>query len=136
MANSGANAAAAQTFGPYSPLYQAGNIVFVSGQVGVDLVSGKAPAGAEEQMRQALRNMQNQLATLGLTMHQVAKTTIYTTDMSSFAVMNQVYEQFFPTLRPARSTVGVAALPDVGGGVPIVVEVEAIAYVAEEDRDE
>ena len=116
-----------QTFGPYSPIRQAGQLYFVSGQVGVDPTTKTAPKGVPEQTSQALTNLAAILQTAGLSMQDVVKTTIYITDMGDFAEINDVYSGRFAPPRPARATVGVRELPRVGGKVPILVEIEAIA---------
>lgn len=118
----------ATTFGPYTPVRQAGNLVFVSGQVGVDPVSKAAAADMTEQTKQTLRNLAAVLADNGLTMQDVIKTTVFLTDMDYFSAMNEVYEQAFSALRPARSAVAVRELPRVAGGTKLLVEIEAVAY--------
>lgn len=116
-----------QTFGPYSPIRRAGNTYYISGQVGVNVETKKAPADAASQTERALLNLENVLKSEGLSLDDVVKTTIFTTVMEQFGAINAVYEQRFNTPRPARATVGVAALPNVAD-VPIVVEIEAVAY--------
>lgn len=115
-------------FGPYSPYRQAGGFTYISGQVGVNMDTKQAPASVEEQTSQALMNLGDVLHKAGLQPQDVLKTTIYVTNMADFGKVNAVYEQFFPAPRPARATVGVAALPAVGGHNPILVEIEAVAY--------
>ncbi len=116
-----------QTFGPYTPIRGVGGVYFVSGQVGVDPETKQAAASIEDQTRLALRNLLSVLATEGLTMRDVVKTTVFLTDMVDYDVMNAVYLQHFETPRPARSTVGVKELPRVGGDVTLKVEIEAVA---------
>jgi len=116
-----------QTFGPYSPMYQAGDLYFISGQVGVNPETKKASKDVKEQTAQALMNMSAVLASEGLEMRDVVKTTIYVTDMGDFAGINDVYAGYFDAPRPARATVAVRELPRLGGNVPIVVEIEAVA---------
>lgn len=117
-----------QTFGPYTPVRQAGNMYFVSGQVGVNPNTKTAPADVTGQTEQVLANLKNVLATVDLTLNDVVKTTIYVTDMGTFADINAVYEQYFDAPRPARSTVGVRELPHVAGDTTLLVEIEAVAY--------
>ena len=109
--------------GPYSPVVRAGDFVIVSGQVG--MVDGKVvDGGVIGQTRQVMANLAHQLATVGATLDDVVKTTCFLTDMENFAAFNDAYVEALGNHRPARSTVGVAALP---GG--LVVEVEAWAFV-------
>lgn len=121
-----------QTFGPYSPIRQAGNVYYVSGQVGIDPQTKTAPQTIQEQTKQVLENMKAVLTTAGLTMQDIVKTTIYVTDMGNFAAVNDVYVTYFDQPRPARGTVGVAELPRVGGDTPILVEIEAVAMKGNE----
>jgi 2-iminobutanoate/2-iminopropanoate deaminase len=115
------------TFGPYSPVRQAGNLFVVSGQVGVDPVTRQAGKTVQEQTSQALSNLSDVLAVAGLGMNDVVKTTVFLTNMDDFTAMNEVYLGYFDSPRPARSTVCVKELPRVGGGIPIMVEIEALA---------
>jgi 2-iminobutanoate/2-iminopropanoate deaminase len=109
--------------GPYSPVVRAGDFVIVSGQVG--MVDGKAvEGGVVGQTRQVMANLEHQLATVGASLGDVVKTTCFLTDMENFAAFNDAYVEALGEHRPARSTIGVAALP---GG--LVVEVEAWAYL-------
>ncbi|HMI08821.1 MAG TPA: RidA family protein [Candidatus Saccharimonadales bacterium] len=115
------------TYGPYSPVRKADNLLFVSGQVGVDPITKNASSDIAAQTEQALRNMEDVLHSAEATLQDVVKTTIFLTDMDDFEAINAVYEKVFSTPRPARSTVCVRELPRVGGNVPIRVEIEAVA---------
>lgn len=107
--------------GPYSPVVRAGDLVFTAGQIGI--VDGAlVPGGLEAETRQALDNLQEVLATAGATLGDVVKVTVFLADMGDFAAMNSIYSERFGEHRPARSAVGVAALP-LGARV----EIEAIA---------
>ena len=109
--------------GPYSPVVRAGDWIIVSGQLGIKdgaLVEG----GVSAQTTQALLNLTAQLASVGADLSDVAKTLCFLTDMDTFATFNEAYTGGFGDHRPARSTVGVAALPFAGAGV----EIEAWAY--------
>jgi len=109
--------------GPYSQAIEAGGMVFVSGQLPVDPATGNfAEGGIKEQTRQSLTNAQNILAEAGLTLANVVKTTVFLSDMSNFADMNEVYAQFFSAPYPARSAVAVKTVPKGA-----LVEVECIA---------
>lgn len=117
-----------QTFGPYTPIRKVGDFYFVSGQIGVNLADMSANQDVKTQTSQALDNMSQLLETQGLAMDHVVKTTIFVTDMNDFKEVNQVYETYFHSPRPARSTVQVAGLPKVAGDTVLKVEVEAVAY--------
>lgn len=116
-----------QTFGPYSPVRQAGELYFISGQVGIDPATKQAANDVRQQTAQTLENLKNVLQSAGLTPNHVVKTTIFLANMADFAVVNEVYQDFFAAPRPARSTVAVAELPRVGGDTPTQIEIEAIA---------
>lgn len=108
--------------GPYTPVVRAGDWIIVSGQLGLRdgaLVDG----GVAAQTTQAVANLRAQLASMGAELADVAKTLCFLTDMGTFAEFNEAYVEGFGTHRPARSTIGVAALP-AGGAV----EIEAWAY--------
>ena len=108
---------------PYSQAIVAGRMVFASGQVPVDPVTGAlVEGGITEQTGQVLTNVAAVLEAAGATMSDVVKCTVFLTDMADFAAMNDVYAERFGAHAPARSTVGVAALP-LGSRV----EIEAIA---------
>jgi 2-iminobutanoate/2-iminopropanoate deaminase len=116
------------TYGPYTPVRQAGNLLFVSGQVGVNPSTKTAPTDAAGQASQALLNLKSTLEDAGASMNDVAKTTVFLANMDDFAMINTVYEQAFEAPRPARSTVAVRELPRVAGDVALLVEIEAVAY--------
>jgi 2-iminobutanoate/2-iminopropanoate deaminase len=116
------------TFGPYTPIHRAGDIFFVSGQVGVDPATKQASSDIKTQTIQVLDNLKGVLASEGLALDQVVKTTIFITDIDDFAVVNEVYETYFNAPRPARSTVQVAALPKVAGETELLIEIEAVAF--------
>jgi len=118
----------ATTFGPYTPVRQAGNVFFVSGQVGVDTQMKTASQNVAAQAEQALANMKRVLEDAGLSMNHVVKTTVFLTDMGNFAKFNEVYEKHFDAPRPARSAVAVYELPRVAGDTTLLVEIEAVAY--------
>jgi len=114
---------APQAIGPYSVAIGTDALVFASGSLGIDPVSGEfAPGGIEGQTRQALKNLEQVLLAGGADLGTVVKTTVFMQDLSEFTRMNAVYAEFFPQSPPARSTVQVAALPKGGA-----VEIEAIA---------
>ncbi len=108
--------------GPYSQAIVAGDFLFCSGQLGLDPVTGELAAGVEDQADRAMRNLVAVLDAAGCTLDDVVKTTIFLADIADFATVNAVYGRFMPDPPPARSTVGVAALPRGGR-----VEIEAVA---------
>ncbi len=116
---------APKAIGPYSVAIATDNLVFVSGQLGIDAASGLiVEGGIQAQTRTALTNLRSVLASAGSSLEQVVKTTVFLTDMAQFAEMNAVYAEFFTSNFPARSAIQVAALPKGG-----IVEVEAIAVL-------
>ena len=108
--------------GPYSQAIRSGDMLFCSGQLGIDPATGELVEGVEAQAERALRNLQSVLDAAGLGFDDVVKTTIFLADIGDFAAVNAVYARFMPDPPPARSTVQVAALPKAGR-----VEIEAIA---------
>jgi 2-iminobutanoate/2-iminopropanoate deaminase len=109
--------------GPYTPVVEAGPWLVVSGQVGI--ADGKLADGFDAQCNQALANLQGQLASVGASMHDVVKTTVFLRHMADYGRMNELYTAAFGDHRPARSAVGVAELP-----LGALVEVEAWAFRA------
>ena len=107
--------------GPYSVAVQAGDLVFISGQVAIDPATGdRAPDDVAKQAKQIMKNLKAILGDVGLTMNDIAKSTIFLTDMNDFPSVNEVYGSYFNREPPARSTVEVAALP---GGFLVEIEV-------------
>ena len=116
-----ANAPAA--IGPYSQAVQAGNLLFVSGQIPVDPATGVfAGEDITTQTRQSLTNVKNILEAAGYALTDVVKTTVLLADMGDFAAMNAVYSEFFTANCPARACFAVKALPKGA-----LVEIEAVA---------
>ena len=112
--------------GPYSQAIQAGNTVYVSGQLPIDPATG-AFAGADiaSQTRQSLTNLKNILNAAGADLCDVVKTTVYLANIADFAAMNEVYAQFFRAPFPARAAFEVACLPKNA-----LVEIECVAVKA------
>ncbi len=111
--------------GPYSQAVQAGNVVFVSGQLPIDPATGNfAGDDIKSQTRQSLTNIKNILASEGIEMSQILRTGVFLKDMNMFGDMNAVYGEFFEGDYPARAAVEVARLPK-----DALVEIEAVAYV-------
>jgi 2-iminobutanoate/2-iminopropanoate deaminase len=99
-------------------------MVHCSGQIGLDPSTGRlVGGGTAEQTERCLRNLEAVLASIGCSLKDVVKTTIFVIDLAEFKTVNEVYGRAFPQDPPARSTVGVAALP-MGARV----EIEAVAY--------
>jgi 2-iminobutanoate/2-iminopropanoate deaminase len=113
--------------GPYSPVRRVGDWVVTSGQVGLaadgDGTARLVEGGTVAELRQALQNVADVLATEGARLSDVVKTTVFLLDMSEFSAMNEVWVEYFTENRPTRSAVAVVALP-VGARI----EVEAWAY--------
>jgi len=97
--------------GPYSQAIAAGDLVFCSGQIGIDPESGQLVDGVEAQTERAIRNLSGVLDAAGVTLADVAKATIFLADIGDFAAVNEIYARHMPDPPPARSTFQVAALP-------------------------
>ena len=105
-------AKAPAALGPYSQGIDCGNIIFFSGQLGIDPAVGKlVEGGAKAQAAQALKNIGMILEEAGVTPAQVVKTTVYLADLADFATVNEVYAEFFGDNKPARSCVAVHQIP-------------------------
>lgn len=111
--------------GPYSPAMQAGNLLFVSGQIPLTPQGSVAGDDIATQTRQVIANLKAVLAQAEAGLANIAKTTVFLTDLNDFAEMNAIYAEAFGEHRPARSTVQVAKLPR-----DVRVEIEAIAILA------
>ena len=95
---------------PFSPGILAGNTLYVAGQTGQDLKSGKIPEDFEAEVKQTLENIGLVLKEAKMTFDNAVTVNVYLTDMSLFPRMNTVYTTYFKEPRPARTTVGVAKL--------------------------
>ena len=103
---------AAKPIGPYSPAIRAGNLLFLSGQVGFDPSTGALVDGdVSAQTDQVMRNISALLKAAGTDFAHVVRTTVFLADMGEFAKMNEVYARYVVDPPPARSTVQVARLP-------------------------
>ena len=103
---------AAKPIGPYSPAIRAGNLLFISGQVGFDPATGALVDGdISAQTDQVMLNIGTLLQAAGTDFAHVVRTTVYLADMGEFAKMNDVYARYVVDPPPARSTVQVARLP-------------------------
>jgi 2-iminobutanoate/2-iminopropanoate deaminase len=113
--------------GPYSPAVRAGDFVVLAGQVGIGANGKLVHGGIEAQTAQVLANIEAVLGDIGAGWGDVARTTIFLTDLGNFASVNALYEGAIGAHRPARTTIGVAALP-VGAHV----EIECWVYLPDE----
>lgn len=113
---------APKAVGPYAHANATDEIVFVSGQLGLDPETGKMQEGVQAQAEQALKNLKAVLEDAGSSVENVLKTTVFLDDIGDFAKVNEIYATYFGENSPARSCFEVAALP-MGG----LVEIEAIA---------
>ena len=109
--------------GPYSQAIKVGGLLFVSGQLPIDMATGVFPADIKEQTKASLTNAGTILEKAGSSRQKAVKTTVFLSDMNNFGAMNEVYASFFPNGGyPARSAVQVARLPK-----DALVEIEVIA---------
>jgi 2-iminobutanoate/2-iminopropanoate deaminase len=109
--------------GPYSQAIKTGNLLFVSGQLGINPETGNfVEGGVKEQAGQVFKNIRAIISESGYDMSDIVKTTVFLADMSDFAVVNEVYAAQFDGDFPARSAVAVKTLPKNG-----LVEIEVIA---------
>ncbi len=111
--------------GPYSQAVKAGNFLFVSGQVAINPENGELNiSNIDNETHQVMRNLKAVLLEAGLTFDHVVKSTIFLTDMGTFAQVNEIYGQYFTSDFPARETVQVSVLPK---NVNVEISVIAIA---------
>lgn len=116
---------APKAIGPYSVGIRSGCFIYTAGQIGINPTTGEVVTGGiEAETRQVLNNIHNILEAAGSALQHVVKTTVFLRDMNDFPRMNAVYAEFFSTEPPARSTIGVSALPK-----GVAVEIEAIALI-------
>lgn len=107
---------------PYSQAVMAGDLLFLSGNIGQDPATGKVPSAFADEARQALANLANVLKAAELSWEDVVKVNVYVEDMGRYEEFNELYVKALPAPLPARSFLAVADIP--GGGQ---VEIEAIA---------
>ena len=111
--------------GPYSQALQAGDFLFLSGQIPLDPATGTVvEGGIAEQTHQVLKNIGAVLSAAGSSYAQVVKTTVFLQDMADFAAMNEIYGGYFSAPAPARSTIQAAGLPRA-----VRVEIDCVAYL-------
>lgn len=106
------SASAPEPIGPYSQAIQAGNLVFVSGQIALDRTTGNmVNANIKEETAQVMKNIEAVLKAAGVDFSNIVKTTIFLKSMGDFPQVNEVYGSYFKTQPPARETVEVSRLP-------------------------
>lgn len=111
--------------GPYSQAVKAAGLLFCSGQIPLDPVSGELISGdIRLETERVMENLRGVLAAAGCCFEQVVRTTIYLVDMDDFPAVNEVYGRYFSAEKPARATVAVAALPK---GARVEIDAVAVA---------
>ncbi|MGA8809957.1 MAG: RidA family protein [Thermoanaerobaculia bacterium] len=116
---------APKAIGPYSQAIRAGNVIYTSGQIALDPATGALVEGDfAAQAHRVFENLNAVLAAGGATFANVAKATVYLTDLANFTTLNEIYASYFGDTKPARTTIGVAQLPKGG-----LVEIDLIAIV-------
>jgi len=116
---------APQAIGPYSQAVKAGNLMFISGQIPLNPKTGDLVAESiEDQARQVLENVKSICEAAGRSLDDIVKISIFLTDLSNFAVVNDVMKEYFSEPYPARATVEVSGLP-----LGVNVEIEAIVLL-------
>lgn len=120
---------APEPVGPYSQAVIEGGVVYASGQIPLDPATGKlVEGGIEAQAEQAFSNLRAVLEAAGSSMNQMLRAGIYLTDLSLFSMVNEIYaRQFGAGPKPARSTIGVSALP-----LGALIEIDAIASLTKD----
>ena len=118
-------AGAAKAIGPYSPAVKVGNLLFLSGSIPLDPLSGQlVEGGIKEQTTRVLENVKALLEAAGASFDHVVRTTVFMVDLGEFAAMNEIYATYFRSPYPARSTVQVTKLPR-----DVRVEIDVIAVL-------
>ena len=115
---------APKPIGPYSQAIQSGNLLFISGQVPINPVTGEISVDIGGQTRQVLENLKSILVAAGATPADVLKTTVFLKNLDDFNAMNAVYGEYFAADAPARSTIEVSRIPRGA-----LVEIEAVAMI-------
>jgi 2-iminobutanoate/2-iminopropanoate deaminase len=107
---------APKAIGPYSQAVRYGDLLFVSGMLGMDPKTGEmAGNDIESQAVRVLENLKAVIEAAGMTLQNVLKSTVFLKDMNDFAKFNEIYGRYFPDAPPARETVQVAKLPRDAG---------------------
>lgn len=113
---------APKALGPYEQAIRVGDMLFTSGQLGIDPATDALPDGVEAQAHNAMKNLGAILREVGADYKNVVKTTVFLADLGDFATVNGIYESYFDGVFPARSCVQVARLPK-----DALIEVECVA---------
>ncbi len=114
---------APKAIGPYSQAVEVNGMLFISGQIPVNPENGQIPEGIVEQTEQVMKNIGAILKEAGYDYSDVVKSTCLLSDMSNFAIMNEIYAKFYPENPPARAAFAVKTLP-----LNVLVEIETIAF--------
>lgn len=121
--------AAPKPVAAYSQAVEAGGFIFTAGQVGIDPASGKLVEGLEAQAEQVFSNLKAVLSAAGSNFDRVVRVNVYLVELKQFSAVNAIYERYVGSHRPARTTVGCAALP-----LGALIEADVIATTTEEKR--
>jgi len=113
---------APEPVGPYSQAVEIKNTLYISGQIPINVKTGKIPEGIEAQTKQVMENIKAILDAAGYTFNDVVKSTCLLSDMNNFKAMNDIYATYYPENPPARAAFQVARLP-----LDVLVEIETIA---------
>lgn len=116
-----------KAIGPYSPALKIGNLVFTSGQLPIDPITGEiVESDIESQTRRAIENLKAALKPYLIDLRNIVKVTIFLKDMNHFSRVNEIYSQYFASQFPTRSCIEISRLPK-----DAQIEIEAIAYCNE-----
>ena len=116
---------APEPIGPYSQAIKFNNLVFTSGQIAIDPISGNFVDGdIKAQTKQTIKNIENILEAAGSDLSKVIKVTVFLKDITEFTAMNEIYEEYLGKSKPARSTVEASKLPKDAS-----IEIDVVAYV-------
>lgn len=114
---------APQAIGPYSQAIQVGDMIYISGQIGMDPETGDVQEGIQKQTKQVMENLGEILKEAGADFSHLVKTTIYLASMDDFSEVNDIYGSYVEEPYPARATIEVSRLPK-----DVLVEIDAIVY--------
>jgi 2-iminobutanoate/2-iminopropanoate deaminase len=116
---------APKAIGPYSQAVKADSVIYISGQIALDPATGNLVDGDfAAQSRRVFENLKAVLRAAGADFRHVVRASVYLTDLGNFQTLNAIYSEYFGDHKPARSTIGVAALPKGGA-----VEIDLIAVI-------
>lgn len=115
---------APKAIGPYSQAIVVNGVLYASGQIAINPITGTLSGDIESQTRQVMHNIGAILKAANMSFSNVVKTTVFITNMSDFATVNSIYAEYFVTDAPARSCVAVDSLPK---GALIEIEIVAVS---------